>query len=475
MNIGRLIREQVIPAGMSVTDAAKRLGVSRPALSNLLNDRAALSPNMALRLEKTFGADREELLRLEAVSERNRRRDRDRAVPVGAYVPDFLTITAREIEDWATNITARQYLPVLLRRLIHSTGRELYHVDFPGFDNAQRHGWDGWIEAGAATPWVPSGKSGWEFSVEQRPRAKADRDYGTRRGMLTAEERADCTFVFVTARNWSGKKKWARERNDSRDWKEVRAYDASDLEQWLETTVAPRIWLAGKLGMPTIGYQTIEECWHQWSAASEPPMTAAIFNPSLDRHRKAFHEWLMSPPDRPFLVAADSREEAVAFIACLLRQNDLPTGASERAVLFDSADTLRLLTPSSSSFIPIVRTDEAERAIGDAYRKRHCIVVRPRNRVDREPDIAIELLGHEAFENALRDMGIEGEHIDRLGRESGRSPTVLRRRLSKGGCDPDTTLGGRDGGSATPDSGHLSGCVARGFHRGSRDPRGASG
>ena len=89
MDVGRFIRQQIIPHGMSVTDAARRLGVGRPALSNLLNGKTVLTSRMALRLEKTFGADREQLLRLQAAAERNRQRDEDRAVPVGAYVGLF--------------------------------------------------------------------------------------------------------------------------------------------------------------------------------------------------------------------------------------------------------------------------------------------------------------------------------------------------------------------------------------------------
>ena len=434
VDIGRFIRQNVIPAGMSVTEAAKRLGVSRPALSKLLNGRAALSPEMALRLEKTFGTERARLLNLQATSERDRRgRDDDRAVPVGAYVPNFLTITAEQIENWAaTNIHARDHLPVLLRGLIHSTGRELRQVDFPGFDNAQRHGWDGWVEAEAATPWVPAGRSGWEFGVSQRPRDKAESDYQARLAMLAPAERADCTFVFVTPRNWSRKSEWATRMNASGDWRAVRAYDASDLEQWLETAVAPRIWLAGELRMPRTGFRTIEECWDHWAAACEPRMTAAVFAPSLARHRRAFCEWLIAPPDRPFTVAADSKEEAVGFIACLLHQDDLPVGSCDRAVLFESPDTLRLLAPSSAPFIAVVCSEQTEREIGEVYRRRHCIAVRPRNAVDRDPDIAVELVGHEEFESALADMGITNrERVERLARESGRSPTVLRRRLSK--------------------------------------------
>jgi len=50
---------------MSVTDVADRLKVSRPAMSNLLNGRASLSPEMAIRFEKAFGIPAETMLRMQ--------------------------------------------------------------------------------------------------------------------------------------------------------------------------------------------------------------------------------------------------------------------------------------------------------------------------------------------------------------------------------------------------------------------------
>jgi len=50
------LREDILPAlKLSVTDAAKQLGVARPTLSKVLNGKAAISPEMALRLEKWLG------------------------------------------------------------------------------------------------------------------------------------------------------------------------------------------------------------------------------------------------------------------------------------------------------------------------------------------------------------------------------------------------------------------------------------
>ncbi len=56
---GEMLREDILPAlGLTVTDAAQQLGVTRPALSRVLNGRAAISPEMALRLEKWLGVER---------------------------------------------------------------------------------------------------------------------------------------------------------------------------------------------------------------------------------------------------------------------------------------------------------------------------------------------------------------------------------------------------------------------------------
>jgi antitoxin HigA-1 len=54
---GETLRVDVLPAlGLSVTDASRALGITRAALSRVLNGRAGISPEMALRLERWLGA-----------------------------------------------------------------------------------------------------------------------------------------------------------------------------------------------------------------------------------------------------------------------------------------------------------------------------------------------------------------------------------------------------------------------------------
>jgi addiction module HigA family antidote len=67
---GDFIRTEIVePASLSVTAAAVALGVSRPALSSLLNGKAGLSGDMALRIEKAFAVKMDTLMRMQSAYE----------------------------------------------------------------------------------------------------------------------------------------------------------------------------------------------------------------------------------------------------------------------------------------------------------------------------------------------------------------------------------------------------------------------
>ena len=74
---------------------------------------------------------------------------------------------------------------------------------------------------------------------------------------------------------------------------------------------------------------------------------------------------------------------------------------------------------------------EVEEASGGIYRTQHTLIVRRRNSVDNEPDIALDLLDDATFKKALTAMGIPEDDIPVLARASGQSPTILRRHLSE--------------------------------------------
>jgi addiction module HigA family antidote len=62
---GGVVRDCIEDLGLSVTEAAKVLDVTRPTLSRVINGRSGISPEMAIRLSKAFGSTPEMWLRMQ--------------------------------------------------------------------------------------------------------------------------------------------------------------------------------------------------------------------------------------------------------------------------------------------------------------------------------------------------------------------------------------------------------------------------
>lgn len=430
---GERIKTEIFPVKMSVTKAAELIGVGRPALSNLLNGKASLSADMATRIEKAFGFPRKDLLEMQAQYDAFKAGQKSVPTNAKAYVPPFLAITANDIENWASHsITARSRFAVFLRTLVHSAGSGLTEVDFPGNDDSQRTGWDGRVVASEGTPWVPAGRSGWEFGTNEDPKTKADKDYKKSVAATEANDRASMEFVFVTPRRWPGKSKWVAEKKAEGYWVDVRAYDSSDLEQWVEQSLPGQAWFANETGIPAQDVRSLDKCWTDWANVATPSLPSSLFSSAIEEAKRKLASRLANPPTGPIVVAADSTDEALAFIA----QCFGPGGSADlepyryRILVFDKAGVLPKLAGGTRPFIPVVHSREVEVELAPHTEHMHSIVVYPRNSVNSEPDIVLEPISIQAFESALKGIGKNRDEIKSLLNESGRSLTVLRRRLA---------------------------------------------
>jgi antitoxin HigA-1 len=84
---GVFVRSEVIgPENLSVTDAARVLGVTRSALSTFLHGHASLSPDMALRIEKAFGIRMDTLMRMQNSFDIAKARLRENEIKVERYI-----------------------------------------------------------------------------------------------------------------------------------------------------------------------------------------------------------------------------------------------------------------------------------------------------------------------------------------------------------------------------------------------------
>ena len=83
---GRIVKHDCLePLGLTVTAAAKVLRVTRQALNNIVNGKAGISPEMAIRLEKAFGSTADTWLRMQAAYDLMQARKHEAGIKVRRY------------------------------------------------------------------------------------------------------------------------------------------------------------------------------------------------------------------------------------------------------------------------------------------------------------------------------------------------------------------------------------------------------
>jgi antitoxin HigA-1 len=86
-HVGRIIESGILePLGLTITKAASVLGVRRATLSDLINGKAALTAEMAMRIHKAFGPEVDHLLRMQVAYDVAQVRKRAKNIKVRRYV-----------------------------------------------------------------------------------------------------------------------------------------------------------------------------------------------------------------------------------------------------------------------------------------------------------------------------------------------------------------------------------------------------
>jgi len=347
------------------------------------------------------------------------------------------------IRQWADRHGCRGSLPILVRRLIRETTPTLSLLRFPGNEAVDLAGIDGAAESVTATTWVPEGRSVWEMGCNQNPRLKAQADYEKRTSETSDNERAESSFVFVTPRRWNAKNEWLEERRQEGAWASVQAYDAIDLETWLEEAPATSRWLGELVGIAFPGLITPHEWWSRWATACEPPIPMGLV--SARRHNE--QDTLLSKlrdVEQVIPIQADDRKEAVAFVVASLIEADA-LDLLDRILVATSGGIRIPVSPNR--LIVIADVDEGQEPdFGD---RRGITIIRPypRGRLDVQDAVSLSHVPSETFRTELEAMGFSRDEAASFALQTGHSVPVLRRQLSS---DPEVRrpLWARDRASA---------------------------
>ncbi len=431
---GQIIREEILlPRNLSIAETARLLGVTRSNLSNLVNGKISLTPNMAKKFEQSFNIDSQRLLDAQQKCDAVTLHASTNTVAL-QYVPQLFHVRAKDIENlFSQSIDMRAELAVMMRLLIHSVSVAITKIDFPGFDNSERPGWDGWVEQTSANPWIPMGKSGWEFGVTEKIKSKADHDYEKSIKKNSPLSRKEITFVFVTPRHWPGKEKWVQQKRQENHWKDVRAYDSSDLEQWVEQSLIGQVWLSEKIGSPISGVKSLDACWRSWCDVTVPPFPARMFEVPVHQCEKELIDFLNDSNRHQLYLKADSAEEALAFLYQAFSVIDeLRKERGNVLVLEKKEPIAKIMLSGKTNGVFVITDREVEREFAKYSQQVKSIIWYPSNFPLVNDDVLeLQPLAWEDFKDALKkELTISEDQVNRYCAESGGSLTVLRRRMS---------------------------------------------
>lgn len=336
-----------------------------------------------------------------------------------------------DLDRWADTRSAQADLPRLVRRLVRAENDQVQRVEMRGGEGVGLTGFDGFVEAGRASSFVPEGKSVWEMGVSGDPADKAQRDYRSRTDDPLGLDPAEHTFVFVTPRRWEDKKDWEKRKRDEGIWANVHVLDADDIEQALEVSPAVQIWLSELLGLEPLGATSIEDWWGRYSRGFDPTMTPEVVLAGRADQAASLLRRIAEDVGRTY-VRAVSVDDGLAFAACSMMAVS-PEDAEPilaRSLLVHDGLTLRRLDRTSSLLI-LLPYEEGLHREAHLVESHHVVFVV----TDPAGDADIELPPHDhlALRAALTEAGVPDQDLDRYVRAGTKSLMALRRVATRYG------------------------------------------
>ena len=351
-------------------------------------------------------------------------------------------ITARNLEEWADKLTSRSDLPRLVEDLILATAPTINSLRFPNGDMSQIRGKDGFLDtSGVKSPYVPEGRSGWEFSVQKNTKAKVEQDFKAKVIDGDRAEWKEKAFVFVTARKWDypqgpDLQSWVETQKELKLCGDIKVIDAPQLETWLDQCPAVSAKYAkSEFGlMPSAGVESLDEFWAVFSSRWQPAITEKALLCEREERAVSLVRELQDSVGQ-ITLTADSPDEVVGFAIAAIR-------ASEPNIrLFLEARTLVVSTEEAAkSFVgrpnlTFLLRGAATRVAGALSRSGATLVPiahdRPRSGHDMLTRPSVQ-----NFAGALQTMGLEEPKASEQARACGQSFVILSRIINPGVAEP---------------------------------------
>ena len=330
-----------------------------------------------------------------------------------------MKVSALDIEQWInTNPRrAQEEFPELIKRLIYYFSPNA-HIICPSGDNISVKGFDGYVESNDKNDsFVPYGKSIWECGTNKDYKEKLKKDFENRTKEVASHEQKEYSFVLVTGRRFSNtteKINLQKDLKEKSNWKDVRIYDAVDIEEFLEKALPVKIWFAKSIGRVPDNVYDIDLYWSFLSKSTEPEFTYDMVIIGRDEISKEIIKNLEKEVKLVEIIGKSVEEIVYFSIASILKYK--PELRLKILIITDKKDWDKLLLTSLNEkyiLIPAF-SDPPQISYEQAIKQGHTIVKPIISRKKRENNIFIEKANSHKLEEILVNIGFSESKAKRL-------------------------------------------------------------
>lgn len=226
-------------------------------------------------------------------------------------------ISSTELENWSNTRQSQEKLPLLLRRLITNNlnGKYLVNLDIPGGDSIWKPGADGYVQTLENSILGEAGIYLIECGQDENYQTKFKNDLDKRSKNLSPN--SNMTFVFITTRKVKNKNiiiAEAQEKNpQTKFWKDIKIFDADNIEAWIENDYATRAWLCDILEKTFDDIYNFEKKWQDWIKSTIIPLDENIILARKNIYEKEINNWLLY--DKGLIeVRANTQKESLLYL-----------------------------------------------------------------------------------------------------------------------------------------------------------------
>lgn len=348
-------------------------------------------------------------------------------------------IESTDLKLWANTFYSKFILQEYIQKLILSTAKinSITFIDFPSRDNANTGGLDGELKSLDETIYIPNGHSIWEIGEERGIKGKADGDYKKRTEEPNGYDPKECFFIFVTARENKNRKKWEEEKNNLKEWINVRFYDALILADWFDESGTVSCEFAAEIGKYPQNVKALIHNWKQWCCTRTIQLNNKILLANREREKLYTLNWLqgnitdMEKKGR-LILQANSSEEAIAFISAVIEttnENEKILYNSKSIIVNDNDSFERIINKKTQHII--INNTGHYISVNYAVSKGHKVIVPVIDSSQNilEADIKLESLPQDVFVKELLALNYEPNFCINLFRETGGDLYKLKLKL----------------------------------------------